>query len=103
MFAPDSKQRHAMVDFSGLPKPYATLRATVALDAFQNSVMIAWCRPEVPRHHAGGMPRSIKVRAALPQVEMPTETVDGLAAHAAGAWATCEPWIAKRRWRRAVA
>src|SRR3954470_23172803 len=102
MFAPDSKWRHTMLAFSGLPKPQAALGATVPLDAFQNPVMIAWCRPEVPRHHAGGMPRGVKIRAALPQVEMPTETVDGLAAHAAGAWATCEPWIAKWRWRRAV-
>src|SRR3954469_2133099 len=85
-----------MVDFSGLPKPEATLGATVTLDAFQNPVIIAGGRPEVPRHHAGGMPRSVKVRSALPQVEMPTETIDRLAAHAASARSTCVPWVAKR-------
>jgi hypothetical protein len=47
--------------------------------------MNAWRRPQVPGDHAGGMPDGIPVRATTPQVHMPAEPVDRLAADAAEA------------------
>src|SRR6516164_7479772 len=47
--------------------------------------MIARRRPQVPGDHAGGVPDGIPVRATTPQVHMPAEPVDWLAADAAEA------------------
>src|SRR6516162_7126261 len=47
--------------------------------------MIARRRPQVPGDHAGGVPNGIPVRATTPQVHMPAEPVDWLAADAAEA------------------
>ena len=41
--------------------------------------------PEFPRNHAGAVPVGILVSAAVPQLDMPAEAINGLAAHAAEA------------------
>ena len=83
--APDAKQRHAVVDLGGLPQPPAGLRAAPRLQAPQHPVVVARRVPEPPRHHAGGVPRRPAVRPGVPQVAMPAEAIDRLAAHAAEA------------------
>src|SRR5215831_17060873 len=61
--------------------------------------MVARRRPKIPRNHAGGVPDGIPVRAAIPQVNVPSEPVDRLAANAAKARPARVALLAIRCWR----
>ena len=81
--APDAKQRHAVVDLGGFPKPPAQLRAPSRLQAPEHAVVVARRVPKPPRHHAGGVPVQPCGSSAVPQVAVPAEAIDRLAADAA--------------------
>src|SRR6266849_3480569 len=61
--------------------------------------MVARRCPKIPGNHAGGVPHGIPVRAAIPQVDMPTEPVDRLAADATEARPARVALLAIGRWR----
>src|SRR5262245_31405012 len=65
--------------------------------------MVARRAPEIPGDDAGGMPIGICVWAGVPEIDMPTEPVDWLATHAAGAGAARERALAIGRRRKAEA
>src|SRR5215470_5963087 len=88
MLAPDAEQRHAMIDLCGLPQTPAGLSAAPLLQPLEDARMVAGRRPEIPGNHAGGVPGGIAVRAAVPQVHVPTEPVDRLTADATKAGPT---------------
>ena len=83
MLAPHPEQRHAMVDFRGLPQPPAGLGAAAPLQAADQLGVVARRVPQPPRRDAGGVPGGVLVRPALPQVLVPAEPIDRLAADAA--------------------
>jgi hypothetical protein len=83
VLTPHPEQRHAVIDLGGLPQPSAGLGAAAPLDALEDARMVARRRPQVPGDHAGGVPYGILVGAAIPQVDVPAESVDRLAADAA--------------------
>src|SRR5215475_14104913 len=89
MLAPYLEQRHAVVDLRGLPQPSACLGAASLLQPPEYAPVVARRLLKVPGHHAGGVPHGIAVRAAIPQVYVPTELVDRLTADAAEARAAC--------------
>jgi len=98
-FAPDAEQRHPVVDLGGLPQPPAGLRATPRLQAPEQPALIGRRAPQPPRHHAGGVPHRPLVRPGVPQVAVPAEAIDRLAAHAAGSRAAEKLRLAIRRRR----
>ena len=83
MFAPHPKQRDAVVNFGALPQPSAALAAASRLQPPQEPGVVARHVPKSPRDHTGAVPGRIHVGAATPQIDMPTEAIDRLAAHAA--------------------
>jgi len=85
MLAPYAEQRHAMINLCGLPQASASLGAAPLLQPLEDARIVARRRPKIPGDHAGGVPDGIAVRAAIPQVHVPTEPVDRLTADAAGA------------------
>src|SRR5262249_48482114 len=99
--APDLEQRHAMIYLGGLPQPAAALGAAVKLHALEELDVIARRVPELPRHHAGGVPLRLAVRTRVPQVDMPAERIDLLPADAAEAGTAPERSLAIGRGRRA--
>src|SRR5712691_8860218 len=103
LLAPDPEQRHAMVDLGGLPQPLAGGGAAPRLQPLDHPVETARRIPQLPRHHAGGVPAGIGVGSALPEVDVPAEAVDRLPAHAAEARTEGESGLAVRRRRTAKA
>jgi hypothetical protein len=81
-FAPHPKERDAMVHFGVPPQTRAALSAAPTLDAPQKSDVATWGIPELPRDHAGAVPDRVLVGAATPKVNVPTEAINWLAAHA---------------------
>jgi len=57
----------------------------VRLQAAQEGGLATRRIPEFPCDHAGAVPVGILVSAAVPQIDMPAEAINGLAAHAAEA------------------
>ena len=86
--------------FHSRPPVSAHLRALQAADQLG---VVARRVPQPPRRDAGGVPGGILVRPALPQVLVPAEPIDRLAAHAAEARSARESLLAERRGRRAEA
>src|SRR5260370_25160597 len=82
MLAPYAEQRHAVIDLCGLPQALAGLGAAPLLQPLEDARIVARRRPKIPGNHAGGVPRGVPVRAAIPQVHVPTEPVDRLTADA---------------------
>ena len=89
-----------MVDLGGPAQALAAFTATARLQMLQHADEIARPAPQLPGDHAGRMPACFPVRAGLPKVGMPAETVDRLPAHAAGARTAREGGLPKRRRRR---
>src|SRR5215831_3827292 len=85
MLTPHAEQRHAVIDFRRFPQASAGLSALPILQSPEDARIVARCGPKIPRNYAGGVPDGIPVRAAIPQVHVPTEPVDRLAANAAEA------------------
>ena len=83
MFAPHPKQWDAVVNFGALPQPSAALATAPRLQPPQEPGVVTRRVPKLPRDHTGAVPIRIHVSAAIPQIDMPTETIDRLAAHAA--------------------
>ena len=83
VFAPHPKQRDAVVNFGALPPPSAALAAAPRLQPPQEPDVVTWRVPKLPRDHTGAVPVRIHVGTAIPQIDMPTEAIDRLAAHAA--------------------
>src|SRR5262245_315650 len=86
VFAPHPKQRDAVVNFGILPQPSAALAAAQRLQPPQEPGVVTRHVPKLPRDHTGAMPSRIHVGAATPKIDMPTEAIDRLAAHAAESW-----------------
>src|SRR5262249_1998130 len=82
MFAPHPKQWDAVVNFGVLPQPSAALAAAPRLQPPQEPGVVTRRVPKLPRDHTGAVPVRIHVSAAIPQIDMPTETIDRSAAHA---------------------
>src|SRR5229473_766381 len=99
MLAPHAEQRHAMIDLCGLPQAPAGLSAAPLLQPLEDLPIVARRRPKIPGNHAGGVPRGVPVRAAIPQVHVPTEPVDRLTADATEARPACEAPLAIGRGR----
>src|SRR5215831_2817389 len=87
MFAPHAEQGHAMVDLSRPPQSAAALRAPPALEPLEQADVVARGGPQIPGDDARRMPDGIPVRSPLPQITMPSESVDWLPAYAAKPWA----------------
>ena len=83
VFAPHPKQRDAVVNFGALPQPSAALAAAPRLQPPQEPGVVTRRVPKLPRDHTGAVPVRIHVGTAIPQIDMPTEAIDRLAAHAA--------------------
>ena len=77
------KQRNAVVNFGALPQPSATLAAAPPLQPPEEPGVAIRHVPKLPRDHTGAMPVRVHVSAAVPEIDMPTEAIDRLAAHAA--------------------
>src|SRR3569833_2315654 len=101
MFAPDAEQRRAVIDLGGLPQPRAGGRAAAALQAPQEFRMRVRRVPQLPGGDAGCVPNGVLVGAAIPQVNVPAQAIDGLAADAAVTGAAAVRLFAKWRGRRA--
>src|SRR5260370_35394456 len=82
MLAPYAEQRHAVIDLCGLPQALAGLSAAPLLQPLEDARIVARRCPKIPGNHAGGVPHGVSVRAAIPQVHVPTEPVDRLTADA---------------------
>src|SRR6516225_1981782 len=76
VFAPNSKQRDAVVNFGALPQPSAALTAAPRLQPSQERGVVARRVPKLPRDHTGAVPVRIHVGADIPQIDMPTEAID---------------------------
>ena len=83
VFAPHPKQRDAVVNFGTLPQPSAALAPAPHLQPPQETDVVARRVPKLPCDHAGAVPVRVHVSAAVPQIDLPTEAIDRLAAHAA--------------------
>jgi len=83
VLAPNPKQRNAVVNFGALPQPSAALAAAPPLQPSEEPGVAIRHVPKLPRDHTGAMPVRVHVSAAVPQIDMPTESIDRLAAHAA--------------------
>jgi hypothetical protein len=81
--APNSKQRDTVVNFSAFPQPPAALAAAPPLQPAEKLDIAVWRVPKLPRDHAGAVPSRVHVSATVPQIDVPTEAIDRLAAHAA--------------------
>ena len=81
VFAPDPKQRDAMVNFGVPPQPPAALSAASTLEAPQESGLATWRIPELPRDDASAVPDGILVGTSAPKVNVPAEAIDCLTAH----------------------
>src|SRR6476646_8454785 len=86
VFAPDSKQRHAVINFGALPQPSAALATATRLQPPQEPGVAARRVPKLPRDHTGAVPVCVHIGATIPQIDMPTEAIHRLAAHAAESW-----------------
>jgi hypothetical protein len=84
VLGPHPKQRDTVVNFSVLPQPSAALPAAPSLQPPEEPGAAIRRIPKLPRDHAGAVPVRIHVSAAIPQIDMPAEAIDRLAAHAAG-------------------
>ena len=67
------------------PKPSTCLAVAPHLQPPQEWRFAARRIPELPCDHAGAVPGRVLVSAAVPQIDMPAEAINGLAAHAAEA------------------
>src|SRR5712672_1901126 len=99
MLAPYAEQRHAMIALCGLPQASAGLGAAPLLQPLEDARIVTRRRPKIPGNHAGGVPHGVPVRAAIPQVHVPTEPVDRLTADATEARPACEAPLAIGRGR----
>src|SRR5262245_4148643 len=89
-----------MVNLGGLPEPATSFRAAPLLQSTQELGVIARRIPQPPRRDTGRVPGRIHVRSAIPQVLVPAEAIDGLAAYAAEARSARKCLFAIGRWRR---
>ena len=80
VFAPDPKQWHAVINVGALPQPSAALAAPPPLQPPEEPGVAIRHVPKLPRDNTGAMPVRLHVSAAIPQIEMPTEAIDRLAA-----------------------
>ena len=83
VLTPHPKQWDAVVNFGALPKPSAALAAAPRLQPPQKADVVARRVPKLPCDHAGAVLVRVHVSAAIPQIDMPTEAIDRLAAYAA--------------------
>jgi hypothetical protein len=83
VLTPHWKQRNAVVNFGVLPKASAALAAAPCLQPPQERDVVARRVPKLPCDHAGAVPVRVHVSAAAPQIDMPTEAIDRLAAYTA--------------------
>jgi hypothetical protein len=99
VLGPHPKQRDTVVNFSVLPQPSAALPAAPSLQPPEEPGAAIRRIPKLPRDHAGAVPVRIHVSAAIPQIDMPAEAIDRLAAHAAGSptFGVCAFAIGRRR------
>jgi hypothetical protein len=72
-----------VVNFGTLPQTPAALAAAPPLQPSEEPGVAIRRVPKLPRDHAGAVPVRVHVSAAVPQIDMPTEAIDRLAAHAA--------------------
>ena len=100
MFAPDPKQRDAMINFGALPQPSAAFIAAPCLQAPQKSRVTTRRIPELPCDHACAVPDRILVGPCVPQIDMPVEAINRLPAHTAKARAQRVGAFPIRRGRR---
>src|SRR5258707_9465565 len=100
MLAPDAKERHAVIDFRGLPQALSGFGAAPRLQSLEQAHLVARCVPELPGRDAGGVPGSVAVRPSVPQVDVPAEAIDRLPAHAAMAGTARERGLTIGRGRR---
>ena len=85
MFAPEPKQRDAMINFGALPQPSAAFIAAPCLQAPQKSRVISRRIPESPCDQTCAVPDRILVGPCFPQIDMPAEAINRLPAHTAKA------------------
>jgi hypothetical protein len=75
-----------MVYFGIRPQSSTRLAAAPPLQATQERCLAIRCVPEFPGHNASTMPRRILVQTGVPQIPVPAESINGLAANAAETW-----------------
>ena len=85
MFAPEPKQRDAMINFGALPQPSAAFIAAPCLQAPQKSRVISRRIPKSPCDQTCAVPDRILVGPCFPQIDMPAEAINRLPAHTAKA------------------
>ncbi len=84
MVAPDRKQRHPVVDLGVLAEALAGQAAAALLQALEPVEMVARRGPQFPGGDAAAVPGRVFVGAAVvPQIAVPAEPKNRLAAHAA--------------------
>ena len=83
MVTPDPKQRDPVIYLSIPPEPSTCLTAAPPLEATQEWRLAIRCVPELPGNDTSTVPDRILVRSAVPQVDVPAESVNRLAANAA--------------------
>lgn len=97
---PDAEERYSMIHFGIFPEAAARFAAATRLKSPQQWRLFAWRTPELPRNNAGAMPRRPLVGPFVPQIDVPAELIDGLAADAAEARAACMSFFSIWRRRR---
>ena len=97
MLAPELEERQLVVDLGVSQKPLAARCATVLLPPLEERHLIARRVPQPPSRHAGRVPFGVSVWAGAPEILMPAEAVDLLAADTAMALAERESLFAIRR------
>lgn len=105
MVVPDPEQRYAMVYLSFSQESPPGFVAAPLLKGLQETKLAAWRGPELPGRNAAGVPACVPVVAArAPEIAVPAEAENWLAADAAMTWALGEflltigcRWRAKAR------
>ena len=85
VFAPHSKQRDTMINFSAPPQPSTAFAAAPCLQASEEPGVATRRSPKLPCDHACGVPDCILVDPSVPQIDMPPEAINRLPAHTAKA------------------
>src|SRR5215813_11435000 len=94
------KERQLMVDFGGLEQALAAFPAAPLLQPAQQPHLVARRAPEIPGGHTGRVPARFGISASGPEVDMPAEPVDRLAADAAEAATACVGALPIGCWRQ---
>jgi hypothetical protein len=98
-FVPYPMQRYAMVNFGPASESLTRLGTTAELQPLQELNVRARSSPEPPGGNAGSVPFDLSVRTGAPEIDMPAEAIDGLAADTAAAATQLELGFTIGSWR----